>query len=82
MILGRGGAYLHGAFHAWDMPDTTITELLYEPPEAPENMGTLRIEYTAQAGPTPLRETLIFLIPPVLEREIPGILKELEMRRE
>lgn len=78
VILGRGGAYLEGSFHAWDMPETGITGLDYEPSTKPGKMGKLTIEYTAQSIPAPLTETIVLLIPDELEDQIPGVLQVLE----
>ena len=81
VILGRGGAYLEGSFHAWDMPETGITNLSYEPSTIPGNIGKLTIEYTAQSIPAPLTETIVLLIPGELEHQIPGVLRALEEAR-
>ncbi len=81
VILGRGGAYLEGAFHAWDMPGTGITDLAYEPPSWKGKPGELRIEYTAQALPAPLTEIITLLIPRELEDKIPMVLQALEETR-
>ena len=78
VILGRGGAFLEGSFHAWDMPETGITDLLFEPSTSPGMMGKLKMEYTAQSSPAPLTETIVLLIPHELEDRIPGVLQVLE----
>ncbi len=78
VILGRGGAYLEGSFHIWDMPETGITSLLYEPPASAGMPGQLKIGYTAQSIPAPLTETIVLLIPRELEDKIPGVLRALE----
>lgn len=78
VILGRNGAFLHGTFHAWNLPGTAITNLFYTPPGAPGQPGELKISYTAPAYPAPMSETLILLIPKELEKDIPGVLAELD----
>lgn len=78
VILGRGGAYLEGSFHAWDMPETRITALRYVPPSKPGKMGKLAIEYTAQSIPAPLIETIVLLIPEELADRMPGVIQALE----
>lgn len=81
VILGRGGVYLDGSFHAWNMPGTDITGLHYISPASTDVMGQLKIEYTAQSIPAPLKETIILLIPNELEGKIPGVLQALEDTR-
>jgi len=81
VILGRGGVYLEGAFHAWDMPETGITDLLYEPSSSLGKMGQLKIEYTAGSIPAPLTEAIVLLIPPEVQDEIPRVLQALEESR-
>lgn len=78
VILGRGGAYLEGSFHAWDMPETGITNLDYEPSNMPGKMGKLKIEYTAQSIPAPLTETIVLLIPDEMADQMPGVILALE----
>lgn len=77
VILGRGGAYLEGSFHAWDMPETSITNLSYEPSTELGKMGKLTIEYTAQSVPAPLTETIVLLIPDELDNRMPGVIQAL-----
>ena len=81
VILGRGGAYVAGAFHAWDMPETFISDLSWQPPEVQGEMGRLKIEYTALSIPAPLTESITLLVPPEMEADIPGALAALEERR-
>ena len=81
VILGRGGAYLDGSFHAWNMPGTGITALHYKSPASTGMMGQLKIEYTAQSIPASLKETIILLIPNELEGKIPGVLQALNDTR-
>ena len=81
VILGRGGAYLEGSFHAWDIPETSITALRYAPPSNPGKMGKLAIEYTAQSIPAPLIETIVLLIPDELADRMPGVIQALEEAR-
>ena len=82
VILGKGGAFLDGAFHVWDMPGTGITGLAYEPPSQKGRLGELQIEYTAEALPAPITETIVLLIPPNLGKEMPGVLEALETVRD
>ncbi len=77
VILGRGGAYVAGTFHAWDMPDTGITDLSWSPPAAADGMGQLSVTYAAESGPAPLTETIVLLVPPELERDIANVIREL-----
>lgn len=81
VILGRGGVYLDGSFHAWNMPGTDITALHYKSPASTGMLGQLKIEYTAQAIPAPLKETIILLIPNEMEGKVPGVLQALEETR-
>ncbi len=81
VILGRGGAFLNGSFHAWDMPGTGITDLAYEAPAGKGKPGELRIEYAAEAHPAPVTETLILQIPGDLADRMPGVLQALEEAR-
>ncbi len=81
VILGRGGAFLEGSFHAWDMPGTGITGLEYEPSTMPGKMGKLTIEYTAQSIPAPLTETIVLLIPDGLDNRMPAVIQALGTSR-
>ncbi|NLO13031.1 MAG: hypothetical protein GX124_02785 [Clostridiales bacterium] len=81
VILGRGGAFLNGSFHAWNMPGAGITDLAYEPPGGKQEPGELRIEYAAGIHPAPVTETLILQIPAELEDKIPRVLQALEEGR-
>jgi len=81
VILGRGGAYIEGSFHAWDMPGTAITGLDYQPPAGHGMASELKIEYTTEAHPSPLTETIILLIPQELDDEMPRVLEALESTR-
>ena len=78
VILGRGGAYLESAFHAWSLPGTKLTSLSYEPPVEQGRLGELMLTYSAAAGPAPRKETIILLIPPGLVKEIPRVIQGLE----
>ena len=81
VILGRGGAFLNGSFHAWNMPGAGITDLAYEPPGGKQEPGELRIEYAAGIHPAPVTETLILQIPAELEDKIPRVLQALDEGR-
>jgi len=81
VILSRGGAYLEGSFHAWDLPGGGISDLYYEPPAIEGGMGELSITYSADARPATRIETLILLIPPELKGEVPRVLRALEEAR-
>jgi hypothetical protein len=80
VVLGRGGAYLEGSFHAWDLPGSGISDLSYMPPAREGGTGELTITYSAAAGPAPQTETLTLLIPELTD-EIPRVLQALEEAR-
>jgi hypothetical protein len=78
VILGRGGAFLGGSFHAWDMPDTALSDAAYEPPVGHGNLGELHIKYIAEAHPAPVTETVILQIPGELADRMPAVLQALK----
>ncbi len=79
VILSRGGAYLNGEFHSWDMPGTSISSIGYQPPGRGKGaLGELRIEYAAEGGPVPQSQTIILLVPAELDARMPEVLRALE----
>lgn len=78
VILSRGGAFLEGAFHTWDLPGAGVTGLEYTPPGPGEAPGRLRIEYAAEAHPVSVTEAIVLLVPGELEERMPEVLQALE----
>ena len=81
VILGLGGAFLEGTFHSWDVPGAGLSDLSWKPPAGIDGLGELRMEYTVEGTRIPQSESILLLIPPNLQGEVPRVLEELEKVR-
>ncbi len=73
VILSKGGAYVLGEFHCWNVVGSMLTKVKYVP-GSDESMGHIKIQYQALTVPGPTKYAVTVPVPKEMEWKVQEII--------